>query len=164
MNAIVYTSNAGHSARYAAMLGEMTGLPVFSLKDAIRHLDKGVPVIYVGWLCASMVMGYKKAARRFRVEAVAAVGLCDTGTGLEGIRKANGLAFDFPVFTLQGGMDKSRLKGVFKSMINVLIKVMNKKKNPTEDDQRMIWLLENDRDYVSEENTADFMAWFHRQK
>ena len=31
MKAIVYTSNTGSTARYAAMLGQETGLPVYSM-------------------------------------------------------------------------------------------------------------------------------------
>ena len=40
MKAIVYTSSAGHTADYAKILGDKTGLPVFSLKDAAKQLDK----------------------------------------------------------------------------------------------------------------------------
>ena len=32
IRAIVYTSNTGHTEKYARMLGEKTGLPVYSLE------------------------------------------------------------------------------------------------------------------------------------
>ncbi len=38
MNAIVFTSNTGHTAKYAKILGEKTGLPVYSLKEAQKSL------------------------------------------------------------------------------------------------------------------------------
>ena len=40
--AIVYTSNTGFTARYAALLSEETGLPAYSIKDAGKNLAKGV--------------------------------------------------------------------------------------------------------------------------
>lgn len=36
--AIVYTSNTGYTEEYARLLGEETGLPVYSLKDASDSL------------------------------------------------------------------------------------------------------------------------------
>ena len=35
VNAIVYTSNTGYTARYAGLLGKRTGLPVYSLAEEI---------------------------------------------------------------------------------------------------------------------------------
>ena len=35
-NAIVYTSNTGYTQQYAKLLGEKTGLPVYSLDEAMR--------------------------------------------------------------------------------------------------------------------------------
>ena len=78
--AIVYTSNTGHTRQYALLLGEQIGLPVYSLDKANAQLSGGSPVIYLGWLHASHVKGYAKAAARFDLRAVCAVGLCDTGT------------------------------------------------------------------------------------
>lgn len=45
MEAIVYTSNTGHTAAYARLLGEKTGLAVLTLDEAIRTLEKGKTVI-----------------------------------------------------------------------------------------------------------------------
>ena len=86
--AIVYTSNTGHTRKYALLLGEQIGLPLFSLDEAKSQLSGGSPVIYLGWLHASHVKGYAKAARRFDLRAVCAVGLCDTGTLTDQVRKA----------------------------------------------------------------------------
>ena len=62
MNAIVYCSNTGYTARYAAMLGQRLNLPVLELKKACKELKKGTPVIYMGWIFASSIKGYRKAA------------------------------------------------------------------------------------------------------
>ncbi len=67
-SAIVYTSNTGHTRRYSLLLGDQLGLPVYSLDEAKSQLSDGCPVIYLGWIHASRVKGYSKAApNRMRV-------------------------------------------------------------------------------------------------
>ena len=63
--AIVYTSNTGFTARYAALLSEETGLPAYSIKEAGKKLTKGASVIYLGWLFATNVKDYDKASRKY---------------------------------------------------------------------------------------------------
>jgi len=163
MKAIVYTSNTGHTRAYADLLACKTGLPVYALEDAAKQLEKGASVIYLGWLFASSIKGYKKAAGRFSISAVCAVGLCDTGTAVDSVRKANSLPETMPLFTIQGGMDKTRLRGINKMMINMLIKGMLKREKKTKSDERMLYLLTHDENYVCEENTLAFMEWYNAQ-
>lgn len=157
---VVYTSKNGHTAEYARLLGAKTGLAVYELKEAVKKLDKGAPVIYLGWLFANNVKGYKKANKRFDISCVCAVGLCDTGTALDEVRKANGIPKETRLFTMQGGMDKTKLRGINKLMIKMLTKAVESKQNKSKDDERMLCLLKNDKNYVSEENTTAFMEWF----
>ncbi len=164
MEAIVYTSNTGHTEEYAGLLGEKTGLPVYELKEAVKRIDKGTSVIYLGWLFANSVKGYKKACRLYDVVAVCAVGLCDTGTAVEEVRKANAMPHTLPLFTIQGGMDKTKLNGINKFMIRMLTKGVEAKKDKTENDEHMLYLLKNDKNYVSAENTAAFIEWYIKPK
>lgn len=157
---IVYTSNTGHTARYAKLLSEKTALPALSLTEATEKLAKGTPILYLGWLFVGGIRGYKKAAKRYSVCAVCGVGLCDTGALLAEIRRTEKIPAATPLFTLQGGMDHGALTGMYKHMIDVLIKFMQKKKNKSEGDQRMLYLLETGGDYVSEENLADVLRWY----
>ena len=160
MKAIVYTSNTGHTAQYARMLGQKTGLPVYSLGEASKKVEKGSSVIYLGWLFANQVMGYRKAKKLFDICAVCAVGLCDTGTAIDAVRKVNAMPDHLPLFTIQGGMEKSELNGAYRFAIKMLIKAVGSKKDRTEDDDRMLYLLQNDQNYVSEENITAFMKWY----
>ncbi len=162
MNAIVFTSNTGHTAKYAKMLGEKTGLPVYSLKEAQQTLESNTPIIYLGWLFANTVKGYKKASRKFKICAVCAVGLCDTGTAISDVRKANAMSDELPLFTMQGGIDKTKLHGINKFMINMLTKGLTSKNEKSKDDERMLELLTDDKNYVGEENTIAFMEWFSK--
>ena len=164
MKAIVYTSKCGHTEEYAKILGNLTRLPVYSLKDARKQLERGTPVIYLGWLMANSVKGLKRAARKFKVSAVCSVGLCDTGTFLSKVREANNLQEDFPLFTMQGGLDKDKLHGIYKLIIKILIKALSSEKERDESDERMLNALTNGESYVSEENTAAFMEWYAQSK
>ena len=162
MKAIVYTSNTGHTADYARILGEKTGLPVYAMSDALKKLTKETEIIYLGWLWANNIKGYRKAAKKFNISAICAVGLCDTGTAIAVVRKANSLSDELPLFTMQGGMDKTVLRGINKFMISMLIKAVSSKKERSEDDERMLYLLQNDKNYVCDENTVAFMEWYKK--
>ena len=163
MKVIVYTSNTGHTAEYSKMLGAKIGLPVYSLNEATKKLQKGTEIIYLGWLFANNIKGYKKATKKYKISAICAVGLCDTGTAVAEVRKANSISEETPLFTMQGGMDKTKLRGINKFMINMLTKGLSSKKERTENDERMLELLTHDKNYVSEENITAFMKWFNEQ-
>ena len=146
------------------MLGEQIGLPVYSLDEAKSQLSGGSPVIYLGWLHASHVKGYAKAARRFDLRAVCAVGLCDTGTLTDQVRKATSIPEGIPLFTLQGGIDRSRLKGMDKLMISMLTKGLSSQKQRSDQDERMLELLSRDESYVSLENIAEVLRWYREEQ
>ena len=157
--AIVFTSNTGFTARYAALLSEKLGIPAYALAEALKQLPAGTPVIYMGWLMASSVKDYKKASKRFAIEAVIGVGLGDTGAQDDAARKACRLPAEAPVFTLQGGMDHTKLAGGYKVGIDILTKVMSAKKNRTPDEDKMLDLLLKGGDYVSDKELAAVLKW-----
>ena len=159
MDAIVYTSNTGHTAAYARLLGESTGLPVYTVTEAAGALEPGTPVLYLGWLKVTRVVGYKRAARRYDVRAVCGVGLCTTGALLAEVRQAISLPESIPLFTLQGGLDLTKLRGMNKFMIQMLTKMMQNKTDRTEGEDQMLALLLKQGNYVCRENLSDVLAW-----
>ena len=165
-NAIVYTSNTGYTRQYAVLLGDKTGLPVYSLEEAAQTLAAGNSVVYLGWLMAGKVQGYAKAAKRYRVEAVCGVGMGATGSQLEDVRKTNALSDALPVFTLQGGFDITRLRGIYRLMMTVMSKTVGKtlaeKQDRTADEDAMLDLLVHGGSRVSEENLAAVMEWYRQ--
>ena len=154
---------ASPPAEYSKILGAKIGLPVYALNEAAKKLQKGTEIIYLGWLFANSIKGYKKATKKYKISAICAVGLCDTGTAVAEVRKANSISEETPLFTMQGGMDKTKLRGINKFMINMLTKGLSSKKERTENDERMLELLTHDKNYVSEENITAFMKWFNEQ-
>lgn len=165
-NTIVYTSNTGYTREYAILLGKKTGLPVYSLAEARKKLAPGEPVIYLGWLMAGKVQGYAEAAKRFQVEAVCGVGMGATGSQIQELRKSNALPEAMPVFTMQGGFDMNRLRGVYKLMMTVMVKTAGKglanKKDRTPDEDDMLDLMLHGGSRVCEENLAAVLEWYQR--
>ena len=149
-NSIVYTSNTGYTAEYARLLGEKTGLPVYSLAEAEQKLAAGNRVIYLGWLMAGKVQGYKKAAKRYKVQAVCGVGMGGTGSQLQEVRKANAIPEKTPLFTLQGGFDIQKLSGVYKLMMTIMVRTA---------EDVMLEMLTQGGSRVSADNLAEVLAW-----
>lgn len=158
--AIVYTSKTGFTRQYAQLLGKGLRLPVYSLEDALYGLDQGSPILYLGWIHASAIRDYRKASKSFTLCAVCGVGLCDTGTLTDQVRKATAIPASIPLFTLQGGFDRSKLKGLDKLMISMLVKGLSAQEKRSEQDERMLALLQTDGNYVSPENLKGVLDWY----
>ena len=112
MEAIVYTSNTGTTKEYAKLLSDKLSLPYYSLDEIKNKVKPGGKIIYLGWIMASGVKGYKKAIKDYDVCAVGAVGMGETGTQVKEVRTKNKIPSSKPVFTLQGGFDVKKLHGI----------------------------------------------------
>lgn len=127
MKAIIYTTNTGSTAQYAKMLAEQTGLPAFSMEEAKSKVEAGSEIIYLGWIMAAQVKGYKAAAKKYKIKAVCAVGMERTGTRTEQIREKTSVPVAIPLFTLQGNFDVKKLHGIYRLMMNLMVKMITKK-------------------------------------
>ena len=168
MNAIIYTTNTGSTARYAELLAQKTGLPVYSLTEARNAVSTGAEVIYLGWIMAGSVKGYAAAARRYRVRAVCAVGMGQTGTQADSVRKKTAVPADIPVFTLQGNFDVKKLRGIYRPMMELMVKTAGKAlaektdRTPEEDDMLDMMLHGGER--VKAENLSAVLDWYSAQR
>lgn len=167
ITAIVYTSNTGHTEAYARMLGSETGLPVYTLSEAEEKLPADAQIFYMGWLMSGAVKGYKQAAKRYQVCGLCGVGMGATGSQLNDVKKANGLKQDLPVFTLQGGFDMAKLRGVYKLMMaavsKTIAKSIEKKPRRTPDEDVMLDMIRHGGDHVRQENLAAVLDWLKLQ-
>mgnify|MGYP004691405509 FL=1 len=168
MNAIIYTTNTGSTRHYARLLGHETGLPVYSLAEAKKALSAGTPVIYLGWIMAGAVKGYASAARRYRVKAVCGVGMGRTGTQEDSVRQKTAVPAGIPVFTLQGNFDVNQLHGVYRPMMEIMVKTAGKAlaekpdRTPEEDDMLDMMLHGGER--VKPENLQAVLDWYGARK
>ncbi|MDD6435280.1 MAG: hypothetical protein PUF77_02685 [Clostridiales bacterium] len=163
IQALVYTSNAGHTREYAKLLGEAAKLPVYELSEAEKELPSGSGVFYLGWIMAGQIKGLKAAAKKYKVYAVAGVGMARTGTQLADLRKTNGIAPTIPVFSIQGGFEMDKLKGMYRLMMITMKKTVAKglkeKANRTPEEEENLRLLEVGGDLVDKANLEEILSW-----
>lgn len=166
IKAIIYTTNTGNTERYAKMLGHQIDLPVYALEDAKKALQKGTEIIYLGWIMASGIKGYKDAEKHYDIRMVCAVGMGGTGTQLQEIKDRNQIPSSVAVFTLQGGFDMQKLRGANRLMMSMMKKTIGKelteKANRTPEEGDMLDLLMNGGSRVSMENLAGPIQWYEQ--
>ncbi len=168
MNAIIYTTNTGSTGRYARLLAQKTGLPVYSLAEAKKRVFAEAEVIYLGWIMAGSVKGYAEAAKRYRVRAICAVGMGQTGTQTDSVRKKSGIPADIPLFTLQGNFDVKKLHGVYRPMMEIMVKTAGKglaeKSDRTPEEDDMLDMMLHGGERVKEENLSTVLDWYSAQR
>lgn len=163
MKAIVYTSNTGSTARYAKMLGHELSVSVYSADEAKKNVPAGAEILYLGWIMASGIKGYVDIVKRYKVLAVCAVGMGQTGTQVKEIRAKNTIPDQIPLFTLQGNFDVAKLHGAYKLMMGMMVKTAGKAladkadRTPEEDD--MLDMMMNGGNRVQFENLKAVIDW-----
>ena len=168
MNAIIYTTNTGSTERYARLLARKTGLPAYSLAEAKKRIFAGAEVIYLGWIMAGSIKGYAEAAKHYRVCAVCGVGMGQTGTQTDSVRKKSAIPANISLFTLQGNFNVKKLHGVYRPMMEIMVKTAGKglaekaDRSPEEDDMLDMMLHGGER--VKEENLSAVLDWYSAQR
>lgn len=164
INAIVYSSNTGFTAQYAELISKRIGLPAHEFSEAKHTLREGTRIIYLGWLKAGKIVGLNKAAKLFNVRAVCGVGIAPTGSMLSEVRKVNSLPEYLPVFTLQGGLNMSKLHGINKLALSAvsktLIKTLSENENRTSEENDTLEMLLHGGSCVSVDNLLDLFNWY----
>lgn len=167
MNAIIYTTNTGSTRHYAELLAKKTGLPVYSLTEAKKTVKAGADIIYLGWIMAGSVKGYAAAAKRYNVRAVCGVGMGQTGTQTENVREKTAIPAKIPVFTLQGNFDVKKLHGIYRPMMELMVKTAGKglaeKKDRTPEEDDMLDMMLHGGDRVKAENLLSVLNWYNAE-
>ena len=167
IKAIVYTSNTGFTKQYAEMLGEEINVPVYEFKESKQKLNKSDEIVYMGWIMAGGIKNYNKARKIYDIKAV-----CPVGMSLPSEKQNNELIerhnIKEKLFYLQGGFDKSKLKGIYGFMMNSLEKIvkpkLEKKTDKTAEDKEMLDMMINGKNCVSKENLDEIIKWLNESK
>lgn len=155
MITIVYTSETGHTQRYATMLGELCRKPVMTLEEAKEKLEKGSKIVYLGWVMAGRVVGLKQARKKFQILAVAGVGIRpDVDNMTKTICNMTGVPSDGG-FYLPGGYNPETLEPTKKKALTMVLGVLSKKirkketLNPSE--KRLLQVFEHGGSFVEKQ-------------
>ena len=168
MDAIIYTTNTGSTEQYAKLLAQETGLPAYSLTEAKKVIPTGAEILYLGWIAAGSVKGFVGAAKRYQVRAVCAVGIGQTGTQTESVRKKAAVPAGIPLFTLQGNFHVEKLRGMYRFMMEIMVKAAGKslaaKKDRTPEEEDMLEMMRCGGERVKIENLSAVLDWYNAQQ
>lgn len=162
--AIVYTSNTGFTEQYAKMLGEETGLPVYSLRQSKSALEEGADIIYMGCIMAGSVKGCKDAQKYYNVKAICAVGVGSGEEQAATVRENMKVKSSTALFALPGGLNKARLGFVERIIISIIskagIKALISQTERTAAQDITLRLLKDGGSAVSREHLAPVIGWY----
>ena len=154
MKAIVYSSAAGHTARYAQMLSEMTGLPAIPVNRIGRKLSRGDEIVFLGWVMAGVIDNYMRMYNTYEIRVLCPVGLLpDSDFVQENLRDHNILPDEIATFYLRGGFDMKRVRGFRKLMAKSfrISMEMDFEDNETKESGELFELMQGMEDFVSRE-------------
>lgn len=167
MNAIVYTTKTGNTKRYAQMISEGTGLPIYSFKDSKKNVPVGADIVYLGWINAGKIQGYRKASKRYKIRAACGVGMSKTGTMTENVRKRTRIAESVPLFTLQGNFNIDKLHGFYRLIMALMAKAikndLENKKDLSPEEADIADMVIHGGERVKSENLNDFLDWYNSE-
>ena len=128
----------------------------------------GTDVIYLGWIMAGSVKGYAAAAKRYNVRAVCGVGMGQTGTQTDSVRKNTSVPANISIFTLQGNFDVKKLHGLYRPMMEIMVKTAGKglaeKKDRTPEEDDMLDMMLHGGERVKIGNLSAVLDWYSAQK
>ena len=164
---IVYKSNTGYTEQYAKLLGKALEMPSYELSN-VPECHKGAEVIYLGWLFAGTIVGYKKCARKYKVRCVAGVGMSPPTPELaEGLRATMKIPSAVPVFYLQGGFDITKLKGPMKLIMKVKCREiagrLTAKPELNAAEQATYEMTQHGASCASTETPGETLAWYRKK-
>ena len=114
------------------------------------------------------VKGYAEAAKRYRVRAVCAVGMGQTGTQTDSVRKKSAVPANIPLFTLQGNFDVKKLHGIYRPMMEIMVKTVGKalaeKSDRTPEEDDMLDMMRCGGERVKAENLSAVLDWYSAQR
>lgn len=157
VKSIIYTSNTGHTKEYAELLSKQLNIPAYSLNDKKSLPDKNTAIVYLGWIYANHIVGLNKVKKKYNLSLVCAVGLTNDDSKIDSIRLTNKLPSSIPLFTLQGGIDQTKLKGLKKFMISMLTKGLKNSDNKSKEDEELLNILINNENKVSLDNLTNII-------
>lgn len=163
ITAIVYNSATGSCERYAKELSRTLHIPAYSVDNCPSKADG--QYIFVSWILAGSVVGYQKAAKKYDIAAVVAVGMAPASKKTaDGIKAKQSIPV--PVFSVQGAFNINKLSAPMKLIMKVktkdIAKQLERKKASTPLNAQEQALLKMARTGVGEPaswDVSEITAW-----
>ena len=91
-----------------------------------------------------------------------------TGTQTDSVRKKSAIPANIPLFTLQGNFDVKKLHGIYRPMMEIMVKTVGKrlaeKEDRTSEEDDMLDMMRCGGERVKAENLSAVLNWYSVQK
>ena len=91
-----------------------------------------------------------------------------TGTQAESTRKKTAVPVNIPLFTLQGNFNVKKLHGIYRPMMEIMVKTAGKslaaKKDRTPEEDDMLSMMLHGGERVKQENLSAVLDWYNAQQ
>ena len=161
MNAlIIYKSKTGFTKWYAEFIAKEVDCNLMDFKEVTTEIMSGYDVVvYGGGLYAGMINGYKKAKKMFEKSSAKRLILFATGGTPNEARKKidevwkNNLSAEelqsIPHFYMQGGICYEKMSFSNRTIMKMMSKVLDKKKNMDSADEGFAQAIKSSYDITS---------------
>ncbi|PKK95202.1 MAG: flavodoxin [Tenericutes bacterium HGW-Tenericutes-5] len=165
-NIVLYKSKYGNTYQYASWIAEELNWEIRDFSKFKKNEIKNYQNIIFG---SGVYMGkmnkLKKALNWFKDKPIiiyACAGNNNVEKDIEHIKNTNfteqQIAFH-KFFYLPGGVDFTKIKGIFKMMLNVFRKIMEKKKDKTADEKAILEGFTNPTNFVDKKHIESIVAY-----
>ena len=164
IKAIVYDSNTGFTKQFAYSFAASTGLPIYTLKEAKKTLNKNDKIIFFSWVQADKMHNIKKA-KKYDIAYSVAVGLRLYSEEFVELIKKNSKVDN--LYYLEGGIRWPMLKPFQRIMMKLILSMLKskKKKNKaTQDEIILIDRLNMGYEAINLDSLNILIDWYNSQK
>ncbi len=166
---VLYKSKYGNTKQYAQWIAEDLGFEIRDFSQFKRNeIDNYEQIIFGSGVYMGKMNKLKKALKLFSNKPItifACAGNAGVEKEIQDIKNNNfkpeELAFHH-FFYLPGGVDFSKIKGLMKVMINLVRKMLEKKKNKTYDDEQILKGFTEPSNYVDKKHIKSIVEFIHK--
>ena len=163
IKAIVYNSHTGFTKQYAFSFAVSTGLPIYTIKEAKKKLNKNDEIIYFSWVNASKISNLNKV-KNYDIKYIAAVGLSLYSEKLiDDLKKS---ANTNNIYYLQGGIRWVELNPFERLLMKSILKSLKKKEkngNITEEELILLERMNYGYDKIDLNSLVHLIEWYNNQ-
>lgn len=112
---IVYSSKSGSSAKYAYSFSELSGFPVYSVRE---DYPKDQAIIFFGWVKGPQIVGIRSIDKSM-LHAVCAVGL-DTSDRFNSTKISDSNNISVPIYYVRGWIIRDKIGFIDKFVLSLV--------------------------------------------
>lgn len=160
VKAIIYQSKTGHTKEYAENLSKELNIPCYCVCEAKEKINKKDEIIYLSWVRATTLVGYKKMNKKYQIQCVGAVGAYPKS--LEYTKQLKDYNhMNQELFYLRGGINYAKLSKFDGRLLKIVGKAIAME-NPN--DKAMIQLFVTGGSFMNKKQLKPMIEYIKERK